>query len=70
MIFLDGVDFTRMLPLEQGVFGSGVFSAAVDAMLLADGTLEVRFDGSCCDHIAFDFFKLETIKEPTSLALG
>ena len=70
-IFLDSVDFSSMLPTEQGAWGSGVFSAAVDSALLADGVLNVNFVGGPSDHIAFDYFSLEIqpVPEPSTMLL-
>ena len=71
-LLLDGVDYSAFLPVEQGAWGSGVFSTAVDVALLADGLLLVEFFGGGNDHIAFDYFKLdivEAVPEPATILL-
>lgn len=70
-LYLDGDDYSSMLPYDQGPFGSGLLSTSVDVALLTDGALNVHFLGSSADHIAFDYFCLEVneVPEPTSLII-
>ena len=70
-IFLDGVDYSSMLPDNQGAWGSGVFSTPVDLALLADGQLNVVFTVSHSDGIAIDYFSLnvQSVPEPATLLL-
>jgi hypothetical protein len=62
-LLLDGVDFTYVLNLEQGAWGSDVTSIFLDPTLvdLSDGMLNVQFQGGMYDHIAFDYFALESV---------
>jgi len=65
-LFLDGVDYSSMLPTDQGVFGSELTGDFIDTSLLQDGSVTVSFEGgqlSGGDAIAFDYFSLE-IKVP------
>jgi len=63
-IYFDGDNYSWMLPYDQGIFGSGLYSVYLDASVLEDGSLTVTFEGgqdSGGDAIAFDFFELYII---------
>ncbi|MDH5571849.1 MAG: PEP-CTERM sorting domain-containing protein [Gammaproteobacteria bacterium] len=73
-LLLDGVNFSAGLPVDQGIYGSGVFAFELDAAALADGMLNVSFTGGDgWDHIAFDYFALDfdvaSVPEPSVLGL-
>jgi hypothetical protein len=63
-LFLDGVDYSYILPTDQGVFGSELTGDFIDLSLLQDGSLTVDFEGgqlSGGDAIAFDYFELVVV---------
>jgi len=79
-LFLDGIEVVDFLTINQGTWGSGLFTYAVDLSLLADGALDVYFDnwfndfGS--DHVGIDFTMLTVtgitdgvIPEPATMML-
>jgi hypothetical protein len=77
-LYLDGVEVADFLDIDQGVWGSGIFTYAVDLSMLADGALDVYFDGWDFeyghDDIAIDFAALTVtgvspIPEPATMAL-
>jgi len=71
-LLLDGNNVSAGLPINQGAWGSGVFSFAVNSSWLLDGMLDVSFTGGNNDHIGFDYFELSydaRVPEPASLAL-
>lgn|GEM_PF-2671621 len=77
-LYLDGVDVANLLDVDQGVWGSGLFTYAVDLSMLSDGALDVYFDGWDFDYghddIAIDFAALtvtgvSAIPEPATMAL-
>lgn len=77
-LYLDGQEVADFLDIDQGVWGSGVFTYAVDLSTLADGALDVYFDGWDFDYghddIAIDFAALSVtgvsaIPEPATMAL-
>jgi hypothetical protein len=77
-LYLDGQEVADFLDIDQGVWGSGLFTYAVDLSMLADGALDVYFDGWDSqyghDDIAIDFASLSVtgvspIPEPTTMVL-
>lgn len=72
-LLLDGVDYSAGLPINQGAWGSGVYSFSVSSADLLDGLLDVYFMGGPNDHIGFDFFALnfdaQDVPEPTTLSM-
>jgi len=72
-LLLDGHNVSAGLPIDQGAWGSGVYSFNVDSSWLLDGMLDVSFTGGNNDHIGFDYFELSydaaRVPEPASLAL-
>jgi len=74
-LYLDGVEVTDFLTVDQGAWGSDVLVYSVDLASLADGTLNVFFDNWTNDHIGIDFTMLkvsgvtEAIPEPTTMIL-
>jgi hypothetical protein len=67
-IHLDGVNYSSMLPADQGTFGSNVvYSALLNQADVSDGALSVSFQGGTVnggDAIAFDYFELSITCEP------
>lgn len=61
-LYLDGVEVSEFLAINQGAWGSGLLTVAVDLAILADGALEVYFDNwddpYADDHMAIDFTML------------
>ena len=79
-LYFDGVEMTDFLTIDQGTFGSGIFTYEVDLNMLADGELDVYFDNYSSDfgddHLAIDFTMLtvkgtasNAVPEPASLVL-
>ncbi len=77
-LYLDGVEVVDFLTIDQGVWGSGLFTCPVDLAFLADGALDVTFDRWEWEHaeddIAIDFAALSVtgtsaIPEPATMAL-
>ena len=72
-LLLDGNNVSAGLPFNQGAWGSGVYSFAVNSSWLLDGMLDVSFRGGVNDHLGFDYFELSydarRVPEPASLAL-
>ncbi|MDD4050412.1 MAG: PEP-CTERM sorting domain-containing protein [candidate division Zixibacteria bacterium] len=77
-LYLDGIEVADFLTIDQGVWGSGLLTYAVDLSMLADGALDVNFDGwdngYGHDDIAIDFASLSVtgvsaIPEPATMAL-
>lgn len=77
-LYLDGEEVADFLDVDQGVWGSRLFTFAIDLSMLADGALDVYFDGwdneFGHDDIAIDFASLTVtgispIPEPTTMVL-
>lgn len=79
-LYLDGVEVTEFLAINQGAWGSGLFTVAVDLAILTDGALDVYFDNwdgaYADDHMAIDFTMLTVtgntdpaIPEPATMML-
>ncbi len=77
-LWLDGMEVADFANIDQGVWGSGLFTYAVDLASLADGALDVTFEGwqseFSHDDVAIDFASLEVtgvsaIPEPATMAL-
>ena len=79
-LYLDGVEVIEFLAINQGAWGSGLFTVAVDLAILADGALDVYFDNwdgaYPDDDIAVDFTMLTVtgdtdpaIPEPATMML-
>jgi hypothetical protein len=66
-LFLDGVDVSSVLPVEQGIFGSSRVTTSIDPAITSDGSVSVTFQGGSAgvgDAIAFDFFELNLTCTP------
>ena len=75
-LYLDGVELMDFQALNQGAWGSNVFTYDVDLSMLADGALDVYFDNfttTSDDHMAIDFTMLtvngDAVPEPASMLL-
>ena len=61
-LFLDGTDFSSILPTDQGIFGSNRITTPVASSITDDGSVTVSFQGGSLgvgDAIAFDYFELD-----------
>ena len=76
-LYLDGQEVLDLMPVNQGAWGSGLFTFDVDLATLADGELDVSFDvwenDFGRDDIAIDFTQLSVtgsvIPEPATMTL-
>jgi hypothetical protein len=75
-LYLDGVEMTDFLTLDQGAWGSSVLTYKVDLSMLCDGMLDVTFDKWSEDHVAVDYASLTVngygacpVPEPTTMLL-
>jgi|WetSurMetagenome_2_1015567.scaffolds.fasta_scaffold130514_1 hypothetical protein len=75
-LYLDGVEMSDFLTLDQGAWGSSVLTYKVDLSTLCDGMLDVTIDKWSEDHIAVDFASLTVtgygacpVPEPTTMLL-
>lgn len=62
-LYLDGVEMTDFLSLDQYAWGSNVLTYNVDLAMLSDGALDVTFDKWADDHVAVDFTALTVAGE-------
>jgi len=72
-LYLDGVQVLDQT-LNQGAWGSNLFTFNVNLADLADGALDVYFDNWGSDHMGIDFTMLEVngraaVPEPTTMLL-
>ncbi len=79
-LFMDGIEVMEFLTIDQGVWGSGLLTYAVDVSLLSDGALDVYYDNWMNDfggdHTGIDFTMLtvkgfagDVIPEPATMVL-
>ena len=72
-LYLDGFEIAGFLSVDQGTWGSNVFSMSVNTADLADGMLDVYFDNWPSDHIGIDYTMLAVsgvaIPEPATMIL-